>query len=83
MYPYTWFYNPAVFNQQSYDRFVAEQRMREYEWEQNEAVMKACNAFDDLFTELSKIDAAHQNQLMGGCCAVLVKHGLIRQNQIL
>ena len=45
MYTYTWFYNPAVFNQQTYDQFVAEQRMREYEWKQNEAVVKACKAF--------------------------------------
>lgn len=79
MYPYTWFYNPAVFNQQAYDQFVAEQRMREYEWKQNEAVVKACKAFDDLFTELSKIDAAHQDQLMVGCSFVLAKHGLFLQ----
>ena len=36
MYPYnSWFYNPAIFSQQAYEEYIAEQRKQDYEQEQN------------------------------------------------
>lgn len=80
MNPYNnWFYNPAVFNQRSYEEYVAEmQRRQAYEQNQTLEVLKVSKAFDDLLTELPKIDAAHQRQLQEACFAVLIKHGIMR-----
>lgn len=78
MYPYnSWFYNPAIFSQQAYEEYIAEQRRQAYEQEQNIEVLKVSKAFDDLLTELPKVDAAHQCQLRNACFAILLKHGIM------
>ncbi len=74
----SWFYNPAVFNQQAYEEYLAEQRRQVYEQEQYMEVIKVSKAFDDLLTDLPKVDAAHQCQLRNACIAVLVKHGIMQ-----
>ena len=75
LYTQSWFYNPEVFNEQAYYQYLESQRQA-YEQSQNVEIIKATKAFDDLFNALSKIDVAHQPQLMNSCMAVLVKHGI-------
>lgn len=67
-YNIDWYYNPICFNQQSYDYYQAQ--MQAYQYNQNQAILKASNAFSDFIDAVNNIDGNHQFELMLSCLAV-------------